>query len=64
MPYAGFLVERPEGDDVYWYLFSPSDGLLAFGLRGKAVASSFFLEGRCGFAAAGMQCTARVGRTP
>lgn len=49
--YSGFIVQSHKGDDHYWYLLSPPDGLLAFGATGKSNTSTFILEGRCGFAA-------------
>lgn len=51
--YTGFIVQSHKGDDNYWYLLSPLDGLLAFGALGKSNTSTFILEGKCGFAANG-----------
>lgn len=48
--YSAFLVKSQVNDDNYWYLYSPIDGLLAFGLANKSETSTFILEGRCGFA--------------
>ena len=50
--YSGFIVHSRLGDDNYWYLFSPLNGLLAFGALGELnTSSTFILEGECGFAA-------------
>jgi hypothetical protein len=50
--YSGFMVQSHKGDDDYWFLFSRSTGLLAFGALDKSNTSTFFLKGKCGFAAA------------
>jgi hypothetical protein len=49
--YSAFLVKSQRNDDGYWYLYSPVDGLLAFGLKNATTSSAFILEGRCGFGA-------------
>lgn len=49
--YSAFLIARQDKSDSYWYLYSPRDGLLAFGLTGQNVQSNFFIDGRCGFGA-------------
>lgn len=55
--YSGFHIFSRQRGDNYWYFFSPEDGLLAFGMKGKSgLESTFILEGNCGFAAA-RKCT-------
>jgi hypothetical protein len=51
--YSGFLITRPSEKDGYWYIYSPRDGLVAFGLAGQSANSTFLIEGRCGFGADG-----------
>lgn len=51
--YSGLLISRESEMDDYWYIYSPRDGLIAFGLAGKSASSAFFIEGRCGFGADG-----------
>jgi hypothetical protein len=48
--YSTFLVQR-QWSKGEWYLFSPINGLLAFGVQTEEFNSTFILEGRCGFAA-------------
>lgn len=60
--YSGFLVRSRQGVDEYWYLFSPTHGLLAFGAQNKTAASTFVLEGICGFASA-EKCKRHRGQT-
>lgn len=49
--YSAFIVKSQVSGDNYWYLYSPIDGLLAFGLANESKTSTFVLEGRCGFGA-------------
>jgi hypothetical protein len=51
--YSAFLIFRQDEAENYWYIYSPRDGLIAFGLLGKSANSTFLIDGRCGFGANG-----------
>jgi hypothetical protein len=48
--FMGMLIERTDTED--WYLFSSTQGLLAFGNRNNGVGSAFFIQEHCGYLAA------------